>query len=341
MAARQARSVMPQREPQREQEALPALPRTSAVLPQDRAAPHVPSGPARANSEADLGTARSPEVFAAAQARLQSQLQQLAVKPELLNLFQVLCANSQTSRQLLQAPARTPGPERDFETLFQHGKSQTCRQIPVRPVSEGLDIGKLVSESRMQAAGTAKLGRTDSGRGTVENSLRREGGAAAELHSVKSVNTGADSEKLHSLPAWQQDSQAEAAMYAQHLYSLLAQAQVGLIVGAFFERALNGCCKAVAVDDVEHDTACHGRHSIPPIVIGLSLSWGMSLHIGYVSAVLVFLVGARCQDSSPFAAGADLVACFAGRKWKHWCAAMTQCGGARASLVYLSSNKKH
>ncbi|KAL3153786.1 hypothetical protein ABBQ32_013370 [Trebouxia sp. C0010 RCD-2024] len=224
-AARQARLVMPQQEPQREQQALPALPRTSAVLPLGRVAPHVPSGPARANPEADLGTARSPEVFAAAQALLQSQLQQLAVRPELLNLFQALCADSKTSGKLLQASARASGPAHDFESPFQHGKSHCYRQTPVRPVLEGLDIGKLVSESHVPAGGTTKLGRTDSGRGVLESSIRREGGPAVELNSVTPMNTSADSEKLHSLPAWQQDSQAQAATYAQHLYGLLAQAQ--------------------------------------------------------------------------------------------------------------------
>ena len=41
------------------------------------------------------------------------------------------------------------------------------------------------------------------------------------------------------------------------------------------------------------------------------------------------LVGDRCQDSKPFAAGTDLLAYFAGSEWKHWCTAMIPSVGAK------------
>lgn len=227
MAARQARSVMPQSEQE-----VPG--RTSAEQPQGRAAPHVPSDSARASPEASLGTAQSPEVLAAAQTLLQSQLQQLAAKPELLCLFHALCADSRSSGELLPpAPAHASAPEPESESPFQHGKSQSHSQPPMRPVMDGLHHDMLVPESRFQAGTPAKLGRTDNSRGVVENSHRRgEGNPTVHLSSMKPINANVDSGKVHSIGPWQQDSQTQAAIYAQHLYGLLAaQAQVGLILG--------------------------------------------------------------------------------------------------------------
>ena len=227
MVVKQARSVTPQPE----QEALPALPRASADQPRGRAAPHMPSDSARATPLANLGTAQSPEVLAAAQTLLQSHLQQLAVapdqmSPQLLGLFHALCSNPsngnlpRTSTQAFDHEPKSP---------LHHAKSQICK-----PAREDSNHDKMVSDGRCPAGKALRLSRSDSGRGFKENNSPREGGSALEqatqLNSMKVMNPDADSAKAYSTAVGQQDAQSQAAVYAEHLYGLLAaQAQARLL----------------------------------------------------------------------------------------------------------------
>lgn len=226
MAVKQARSVIPQPE----QEALAALPRASAEQPSGRAATHVPSDSARANPLANLGTAQSPEVLAAAQALLQSHLQQLAVDPEhmspqLLGVFHATCTN--TSSGSLPRPS-SQAPDHDSNPP----SHRIARSPACKPAREDSNHDKVVTDSRCQAGKAPWLSRSDTG--LKENSSPREGGSAQEqvvqLNPVNMMNPGADSAKAYSTAVGQQDAQTQAAAYAQHLYGLLAaQAQVRLL----------------------------------------------------------------------------------------------------------------
>ena len=227
MVVKQARSVTPQPE----SEAQPALPRASAEQSQGRATTHVPSDSARANALPNLGTAQSPEVLAAAQALLQSHLQQLAVKPgqmspQLLGLFHAVCTNP-SDEQAPRASSQALDP--DSDSPLHHAKSQTCK-----PAREDLSHDKVVLDSRCQAGKAPRLSRSDSGKGLQDNRSPPEGGSALEqairLNQVQLMKSNADSAKAYSTAAGQQDAQNQAAVYAQHLYGLLAaQAQVRLL----------------------------------------------------------------------------------------------------------------
>ena len=227
MGVKQARSAMPQPE----QDALAALPRASAEQPQGRAATHVPSDSARANPLANLGTAQSPEVLAAAQALLQSHLQQLAVEPEhmspqLLGVLHALCTKI-SSGNLPRASSQAPVHDLN-SPLHLAAKSQACT-----PARQGSNHDQVVSDSPCQAGKVPWLSRSDSGTGLKENSSPGEGASAQEqavqLNSVDMMNPNADSAKAYSTALGQKDAQTQAAAYAQHLYGLLAaQAQVSL-----------------------------------------------------------------------------------------------------------------
>ena len=225
MTVKQARSVTPQPA----QEALPALPRASAEQPQFRAATHVPSDSARANPLPRMGTAQSPEVLAAAQALLQSHLQQLAVEPEqmspqLLSLFHKICTNS-SNGGLPRASSQAF--DHDSESPSHRARPPTCEFA-----REDSNHDKMVLDSRYQAGKATKQNRIDSSKGLKDKSSPREGGSALEqaIQLNQMMNPSADSAKAYSGAVGQQDAQAQAALYAQHLYGLLAaQAQVRLL----------------------------------------------------------------------------------------------------------------
>ena len=228
MAVKQARSVTPQPEP--------APPRASPEQPQGRAASHVPCDPARAGPPASLGTAQSPEVLAAAQALLQSHLQQLAldptqVSPQLLGLIHTLCTNRSTENPPQSSP-QACAHDHDSSSPFHHVQPQT-----VNPVKQDWNHDKgtrtLVSGGRCQSGQALRLSRSDSGRGLKENSSPREGGFTSQQaihlnHMQQTNNPHANSSKVYNTAVGEQEGQTQAAAaYAQHLFDLLAaQAQV-------------------------------------------------------------------------------------------------------------------
>ena len=248
MVVKQARSVTPQPE----QEPLPALPRASTdqARPCLGAAlgPHVPSDSGRATPLTNLGTAQPPEVLAAAQALLQSHLQQLAVEPaqmppQLLGLFHALCTNP-SNGNLPRASTQALGHESN--SPLHRAKSQTCK-----PAREEPHHDKMVSDSRCQAGKALRLSRSD----TLEQ--------AAQLNQTKMMNADADSAKAYSTAVGQQDAQSQAAVYAQHLYGLLAaQAQVSPLQSSGNSAGLTLLSVAYTVWYTQH-TAYHSMHSMP------------------------------------------------------------------------------
>ena len=226
MAVKQARSVTPQPEP--------ALPRPSVEQPQARAVSHVPCDPARAAPPATVGTAQSPEVLAAAQALLQSHLQQLEptqVSPQLLGLIHALCTNRSTENPPQSSPQASAHDHASNSPLL-HAKPQTVK--PAREDWKHHDKGTktLVSGGRCQSGQALRLSRSDSGRGFKEDSSPCEGGSASQqgthLNHMNFMNTHANSSKVYNTAVGEQETQAAAA-YAQHLFDLLAaQAQVWL-----------------------------------------------------------------------------------------------------------------
>lgn len=230
MAVKQARSVTPQPEP--------ALPRASTEQPQARAASHVPCDPARAAPPASLGSAQPPEVLAAAQALLQSHLQQLAleptqVSPQLLGLIHALCTNSSTANPPQSSP-QASAHDHAATSPFHRAKPPT-----VKPALDDRNHDKgtktMESGGRCQSGKAPRLSRSDSGRGLKENSSPREGGSASQQAThfthTKQMNLQANSTKVYNTGVGEQEGQTQAAAaYAQHLFDLLAaQAQVWLL----------------------------------------------------------------------------------------------------------------
>ena len=215
--------------PETPQEGLSGPPRASVDQHQGRAGPQQPSD--APNPHALTGTDQSPEVLAAAQALLRSQLQQAGVKPEdlppqLLGLFNPPGAHPSTAK-LPQKASIAFGPNHRFDSPLNHAHHHS----PSQPLAEDRNPSRTVMQNGSEAEKAPNFGWTDSSRGLKEIGSMRESGFAAgqtaDHGSVQAVNH--DSMRIYSGGIGQHDLQAHAnASYAHHLYGLLAaQAQVG------------------------------------------------------------------------------------------------------------------
>ena len=212
--------------PQNHEEGRSALPRTSGEQPQARAVSQPPSHAEASNFLSGPGPSHSPEVLAAAQALLHSQLQQAGVKPEHLppqlnGLLNSLDPRHSTDK-LPQPSDFTSAAKHRSESPFCRANSQSHHHPPLLSVTVDGNHDRGLSEAR--------LSRANSNRGVEAACRRHEGGFAAEqTHELSRPRPlSHDTLRLYSNGAGQYSMQAQAqATYAQHLFGFLAaQAQV-------------------------------------------------------------------------------------------------------------------
>ena len=178
-------------------------------------------GANRPGSQTRSGIAQSPEVAAAAQALLHSQLQELGVSPDqappqLLHLISALCtASGVTSLPSLGSINPQPTP---FQAILSHKEVPT--QAIHRSSEHGIQTGKVPKLSRdITVCGHKQSNVAQEGRYLFRQPLQ-----GVPVEKVNSVNGRKECEG-HKQQHCQHEAHAQAAAYAQ-LCAALPQAQV-------------------------------------------------------------------------------------------------------------------
>ena len=203
----------------------PLVPRPAPVQPQKEGSKPSPGlalavGANQPGSQTRSGTAQSPEVAAAAQALLHSQLQELGVSPDqappqLLHLISALCtASGVTSLPSLGSINPQPTP---FQAILSHKEVPT--QAIHRSSEHGIQTGKVPKLSRdSSVSGHKQDNDVQEGRYLFRQPLQD-----VPVEKVNSVDGRKECEG-HKQQHCQHEAHAQAAAYAQ-LCAVLTQAQ--------------------------------------------------------------------------------------------------------------------